>query len=372
MGYFKVKFKDKESRARIGELKLSHGSVETPVFMPVGTKAAVRTLSPDELNEINVQIILSNAYHLNHKPGIEIIEKHGSLHKFMAWQKPILTDSGGFQAISLAKHVKIFDEGIEFRYPEDGQKAFFTPEKVIDIQKRLKSDVVMVLDEPTPYPFDKEQAKQALIRTSKWARISRNQKLKAGQKMFGIIQGAAYKDFRKKSAQDLTEIGFDCYAVGRLSVPEPKEILFEVLDYSTDFLPDDKPRYLMGLGDPLSLIKSIQMGIDMFDSVLPTRLARNGTVFSSEGKMNLKNAIYKLDKNPLDKKCTCPTCGKYTRSYLRHIYTSGEILAHRLLSWHNLHYLTSLLDEAKKLLKEGKVNNLEKELEQIYAKSTSD
>ena len=347
-------------------MTLAHGVVETPVFMPVGTKAAVKTLSPDDLTDIGISIILANAYHLNSRPGMEVIEKNGGLHEFMKWEKPILTDSGGFQVFSLSKHIKIVDEGVEFRYPANGELAFFSPQKVIEIQKALGSDIVMVLDEPVAYPAEKERALQALVRTTKWARLSKEQKLKSGQKMFGIMQGAFFKDLRQRSAEELMEIGFDGYAVGGLSVGEPADILFEVLDYSIDFLPAEAPCYLMGVGDPVGLIKGIQMGVDMFDSVLPTRLARNGTVFSSEGKINLKNNQYKLDTSPLDNECRCAVCSKYSRSYLRHLYHDGEILAHRLLSWHNLFYLTDLVQKAKFLLKEGKIKTLEKDLVEVY------
>jgi len=363
---FKIKWKDSNSRARIGELKLAHGVVETPVFMPVGTKAAVKTLSPDDLTDIGIPMILANTYHLNSRPGMEVIEKNGGLHEFMQWEKPILTDSGGFQVFSLSKHIKVFDEGVEFRYPANGELDFFSPQKVIEIQKVLGSDIVMVLDEPVGYPAEKERALLALKRTTEWAKLSKQQNLKDGQKMFGIMQGAFFRDLRKQSAEELIEIGFDGYAIGGLSVGEPADVLFEVLDYSVDFLPDETPCYLMGVGDPVGLIKGIQMGVDMFDSVLPTRVARNGTVFSSEGKLNLKNKKYKLDTTPLDSKCKCAVCSKYSRSYLRHLYQGGEILAHRLLSWHNLFYLTGLVQKAKFLLKEGKIKTLEMDLVEAY------
>ncbi len=363
---FKVDFEDKNSRARLGTLNLNHGVVKTPVFMPVGTKAAVKSLSVDELNQANAQIILSNTYHLYHRPGLEVINAHGDLHDFMGWQKPILTDSGGFQVFSLGKNVKITDEGAAFRYPESGEEAFFSPQKVVEIQKALGSDIIMVLDQLVQYPVSKEKALEALERTSKWAAISRQQPVNDGQRMFGIMQGSMYKDLRKRSAEELIEMNFDGYAIGGLSVGEPRDLFFEVLDYSTDFLPEEKPRYLMGVGDPLGLIKGIKAGVDMFDSVLPTRIARNGSIFTSTGRLNLKNASFRLDTKPLDEKCVCPVCQNYTRSYLRHLYVNNEILAHRLLSWHNIFYLTDLVNKAKLSIKEGNIESLEKELKEFY------
>jgi len=363
---FSIEFKDKKSRARLGKMSLAHGVVETPVFMPVGTKAAVKTLSSEDLEGIGAQIILSNTYHLNHRPGLEVIEKHSGLHGFMRWKRPILTDSGGFQGFSLSKNAKISDEGVKFRYPQTGEESFFTPENVIDIQKKLGSDIVMVLDQPAPYPVERQEAIDSLERTTKWALISRKQSLEDGQKMFGIVQGATFKDLRKRSAEELIEMDFDGYAIGGLSVGEPRDVFFEVLDYSSEFLPVEKPRYLMGVGDPLGIVKAIAAGVDMFDSVLPTRIARNGSVFSSEGRLNMKNSKYKMDTGPLDSECKCHVCSDYSRAYLRHLYISGEILAHRLFSWHNLHYLTDLVNRAKFLLKRGKLIELEKELELIY------
>lgn len=368
---FEIQWKDTKSRARLGRLKLANGVVQTPVFMPVGTKGVVKTLSSDDLSRIGFEIILSNTYHLNLRPGAEVIEKHGNLHKFMQWPKPILTDSGGFQIFSLSEHVRISKEGVEFRYPLTGEIDFFTPEKVIEIQRILESDIVMVLDHVIAYPAQKKKALDAVERTSRWAAVSKKQKLKEGQKMFAIMQGSTYKDLRRRSAEELVTIDFDGYAIGGLSVGEPAELLFETLDYSVGFLPDDKPRYLMGVGDPLGIVKAVQFGVDMFDSVLPTRLARNGTVFSSEGKINLKNAAYRLDTLPLDKECACEVCSKYSRSYLRHLYTNGEILAHRLLSWHNLFYIKELVGKAKTSLKEGNIYLLEKEMESIYVPTSS-
>lgn len=363
---FDIIWQDTRSRARIGQLKLNNGIVETPVFMPVGTKGAVKTLSVDELDDLGTQIILSNTYHLNHRPGLDVIGKHKGLHRFMRWEKPILTDSGGYQVFSLSKHIKLSDEGVEFRYPQTGELTFFTPEKVIETQRALGSDIVMVFDQPVGYPAKRSDAIEALERTTKWAAISKKQPLNRGQKMFGIMQGAFHKDLRERSAAELIELDFDGYAIGGLSVGEPREVFFEVLDYSTQMMPEEKPRYLMGVGDPLGLIKGIQMGADMFDSVLPTRLARNGSIFTSEGRLNLKNAVYRLDTSALDKQCQCSVCKKYTRSYLRHLYMSQEILAHRLLSWHNLFYVADLVNKAKILLKEGNIKVLEKELKGIY------
>lgn len=362
---FKIISKDKNSNGRIGKIDLPHGKVDTPVFMPVGTYGAVKTLSPIELEESGVEIILTNAYHLYLKPGEGLIEKAGGLNSFMNWPKPVLTDSGGFQVFSLSKNLIIKEDGVEFQSPIDGSKHFFTPELAMEVQGKLDSDIAMVLDEPCSYPCTREKAVESLKRTADWAKKSKLAS-KKGQKVFGIIQGSTYPDLRKESLDQITTIGFDGYALGGFSVGEPLSKMFEQVKEIAPLLPEDKPRYLMGVGDPLSLVKCISYGIDMFDSVLPTRMARNGAVFTSEGKINIKNARFKEDLNQLDKECTCYCCRNFSRAYLRFTYLNNEILAHRLLSWHNVSYIISIVKNAKKALKKGNIMELENKMKEVY------
>ncbi len=336
--------KDSKTGARAGLLHTPHGTVKTPVFMPVGTQATVKTMSPEELAEIGAEIILSNTYHLHIRPGEEIVRKAGGLHKFMNWPKPILTDSGGFQVFSLSQRRKITEEGVYFASHLSGEKLFISPEKAIEIQHALGSDIIMAFDECAPYPAEYEYVKKSMEMTTRWAkRCKEAHQATDKQGLFGIVQGGMYRDLRLESAKSLIELDLPGYAIGGLSVGEPRELMNEVLAYTTLALPEDKPRYLMGLGDPLSLFDGVMAGIDMFDCVLPTRIARNGTTMTSQGKLVIRNAIYAEDYRPLDEECDCYTCRNYSRAYIRHLIKAKEIMGIRLTTYHNLYYLIHLM-----------------------------
>ncbi|MCL6472106.1 MAG: tRNA guanosine(34) transglycosylase Tgt [Firmicutes bacterium] len=343
---FEVVHEDKKTRARAGVLRTPHGEIETPVFMPVGTRATVKAMTPEELKTIGVQIILSNTYHIYLRPGHDLIRDAGGLHSFMHWDRPILTDSGGFQVFSLSEMRKITDEGVEFRSIIDGSVHFFTPERVMEIQEAIGADIMMVLDEPVKYPSEKKDAEIALKRTFDWAKRCKKAQ-KTNQALFGIIQGGTFKDLRFQSAELTVSLDFPGYAIGGLSVGEPHTVMYEVLDYTVPVLPKNKPRYVMGLGDPTSLIESIALGVDMFDCVLPTRVARNGLAMTSVGKLNMRNAKYAKDFSKLDPNHDCYTCRNYTRAYIRHLVQSNEILGARLLTWHNLSFLVDVMKEAR-------------------------
>lgn len=350
---FELIKESKDSKARLGKIYTNHGEIETPVFMPVGTRATVKTMTPEELKNLNAQIILGNTYHLYLKPGTEIIEKAGGLHKFMNWDKPILTDSGGFQVFSLSDNRKIIEEGVEFRSHIDGSKHFISPEKSIEIQNILGSDIIMAFDECAPYPADYGYIKKSMERTTRWAQRCKDyHKNTKNQALFGIIQGGMFKDLRKESAESLVDMDFPGYAVGGLSVGEPLSLMKDILGYTTDFMPKDKPRYLMGVGTPDYLFEAVERGIDMADCVLPTRIARNGTVMTSSGRLIIKNGKYKDDFSPLDHECDCYVCKNYSRAYIRHLFNVGEILALRLATIHNLHFLIDLMEKIKKSIKE--------------------
>jgi queuine tRNA-ribosyltransferase len=350
---FEVFAKDTKTKARVGRLSTPHGEVLTPVFMPVGTRATVKTMTPEELEMIGVEIILTNVYHLFLRPGCDLIGQLGGLHKFMNWSRPIISDSGGYQVFSLSPSVKVSAEGVEFKSPIDGKSHFFSPEEIIANQRSLGADIIMVLDECSPYPAEREQVAQAAKKTTDWARRSKKAFEGDAQALFGIVQGGLFPDLRKTSAQEIVEIGFSGYALGGLGVGEPRELMLEVIEQVEPLLPEDKPRYLMGLGDAASLIEAISLGMDMFDSALPTRVGRNGTAFTSTGRVNIRNAAYRSDPGPLDEKCSCYACRNYSRAYLRHLYASGEILALRLLSWHNVHFLVSLMKDVRRAIGAG-------------------
>ncbi len=357
---FSVINKDKASKARAGFFETDHGVVETPAFMPVGTQGTVKAVNQDYLEkDINAQIILSNTYHLYLRPGTEVLEKAGGLHKFMNWRKPILTDSGGYQVYSLSSLRKLKEDGVEFRSHLDGSTHFFSPEKVIKIQRSIGSDIMMVLDECTPYPCDYEYAKKSTELTSKWAILNKeafeNTKplYDHNQFLFGIIQGSVYEDLRESSAKDLLQNNFDGYAIGGLAVGEPTEMMYDITNFTTDFMPEDKPRYLMGVGRPENILESIDRGIDMFDCVMPTRNARHGVLFTNSGVLTLTNAKFKDDFEKVDENCNCYTCQNYSRAYLRHLFNSGELLALQLASIHNLHFYISMMSEARKRILEG-------------------
>lgn len=352
----------KQSGARLGRLHTPHGVIETPIFMPVGTQATVKTMTPEELKEINSQIILSNTYHLYLRPGHKLIEKAGGLHKFMNWDGPILTDSGGFQVFSLGPLRKISEDGVEFRSHLDGSKHFISPEKAVEIQNSLGSDIMMAFDECAPYPADYDYVKNSLERTTRWAKRCKDaHKNTENQALFGIIQGGMYKDLREQSAKEIIDLDFPGYSVGGLSVGEPKHLMYEVLEYTTPLMPEDKPRYLMGVGSPDDLIEGVIRGIDMFDCVLPSRIGRNGTAMTSQGKVIIKNAKHTESFEPLDPECDCYTCKNYSRAYLRHLFKANEVLGLRLLTNHNLYFLLNLMKEVRQAIKEDRLLDYRKE-----------
>jgi len=341
----------KQSGARLGRIHTPHGIIETPTFMPVGTQATVKTMSPEELKALNAQIILSNTYHLFLRPGHEIVKKAGGLHKFMNWDRPILTDSGGFQVFSLSERRKINEEGVEFRSHLNGEKLFLSPEKAMEIQNALGPDIMMAFDECPPYPATYEYVKQSTERTSRWAeRCLAAHQRKHDQALFAIVQGGMHEDLRIQSAKDLTSMDFPGYAIGGLSVGEPKHLMYEVLDYTVPHLPFSKPRYLMGVGSPDALIEGSIRGIDMFDCVLPTRIARNGTTMTSQGRLVVRNAKFAEDFGPLDPNCDCYTCKNYSRAYIRHLIKADETFGLRLTTYHNLHFLTNLMKQVREAI----------------------
>lgn len=360
--------KDKKTGARLGKITLPHGTFETPVFMPVGTLGTVKSMTVEELKDIvEANIILGNTYHLNLRPGMEVIKAAGGLHKFMNWDRNILTDSGGFQVFSLQSIRKITEEGVEFRSHLNGEKLFMSPESSIDIQQTLGSDIMMCFDECAPYPAERKYVEKSMEMTTRWAKRCRDAHTNRDtQALFGIVQGGMYPDLRKKSAEDLIKIGFDGYAVGGLSVGEPKDIMLEVLEQTTPHLPEDKARYLMGVGSPDYLIEAVLRGIDMCDCVLPTRMARNGTAMTSKGKVVIKNKQYELDFRPLDEKCECYACKNYSRAYIRHLMKSGEILGARLMTIHNLRFLTKLMEDVREAIKEDRLLEFREEFYKDY------
>ncbi|WP_107572538.1 tRNA guanosine(34) transglycosylase Tgt [Clostridioides difficile] len=346
----------KQSGARLGRLHTPHGIIETPIFMPVGTQATVKSMTPEELKEIGSQIILSNTYHLYMRPGHELIKRAGGLHNFMNWDKPILTDSGGFQVFSLGPLRKIKEEGVEFRSHLDGSKHFLTPEKAMEIQNALGSDIMMAFDECAPYPADREYVKNSLERTTRWLKRCKDAHNNTDkQALFGIIQGGMYKDLREQSAKEITSIDLPGYAIGGLSVGEPKPLMYDVLEHTTPLMPKDKPRYLMGVGSPDDLVEGVIRGVDMFDCVLPTRIARNGTAMTSQGKVVVRNATYAEDFTPLDSECDCYACKNYSRAYIRHLIKANEILGARLITTHNLHFLLNLMKQIRQAIMEDRL-----------------
>ena len=338
----------KQTGARRGVIHTPHGDIQTPVFMPVGTQATVKSMTPEELKEVNAQIILSNTYHLFLRPGHKLVEEAGGLHKFMNWDRPILTDSGGFQVFSLGKLRTISEEGVEFQSHLDGSKKFLSPEKAMEVENSLGSDIMMAFDECCPYPSTYEYTRKSMERTTRWAiRCKEAHKRPEDQGLFGIIQGGFYKDLRKKSTEDLIKLDLPGYAIGGISVGEPKEEFLDILRYTAPLMPKDKPRYLMGVGTPDYLIEAAVAGIDMCDCVLPTRIARHGTALTSSGKLVVRNAACEKDFTPLDPECDCYACRNYTRAYIHHLVRTNEILGIRLLSTHNIKFLTNLMDRVR-------------------------
>jgi queuine tRNA-ribosyltransferase len=354
--HFEVLKKDNTSGARLGRCHTAHGVFHTPAFIPVGTQATVKAMTPEELRDLGAEIILSNTYHLYLRPGHERIRRLGGLHRFMHWEHPLLTDSGGFQVFSLNSLMKVSEEGVEFQSHLDGSRHFITPEKAIAIQEALGADIIMCLDECTPYPASHEEAECSLQRTLKWSRRCRESHRASHQALFGIVQGGMYSDLRRKGVEVLVGIGFDGYALGGLSVGENKESMVRVIAETAPLLPENLPRYVMGLGMPGDMIEAVREGVDMFDCVLPTRNARNGMLFTRSGKMAIKNAKYAEDPSPIEPGCPCYTCRNYSRAYLRHLYFAEEILAFRLNTIHNLHFYLTFMREMRQAIAEDRLD----------------
>lgn len=356
---------DKTTGARRGVVHTPHGDIQTPIFMPVGTQATVKSMTVEELKENGAQIILSNTYHLYLRPGERIVKEAGGLHNFMRWDRPILTDCGGFQVFSLSDLRTISEDGVEFKSHLDGSKHFFSPEKVMQIEEDLGADIIMSFDECCPYPSTYEYTKNSMERTTRWAKRCKEAH-KTEQALFGIIQGGFYEDLREKSAKDLIELDFPGYAIGGISVGEPKEEFIKMLKFTTPLMPANKPRYLMGVGTPDYLLEAAMAGIDMCDCVLPTRIARNGTAMTSHGKVVVRNANYAEDFTPLDPECDCYTCRNYTRAYIRHLVKCNEILGVRLLSIHNIKFLTNLMERVRMEIENDNLANFVKEFYKKY------
>ncbi|MEY2530374.1 MAG: queuine tRNA-ribosyltransferase [Verrucomicrobiota bacterium] len=398
---FELLAADSFSKARLGRLTTAHGAIDTPAFMPVGTQGSVKAVSPRELRELDTQIILGNTYHLFVRPGLEVIRNFDGLHRFMNWNGPLLTDSGGYQIFSLAKLRKITEEGVHFQNHLDGTPTFISPEIAMEIQAALGSDIAMVLDECAPYPCEREYAARSLEMTTRWARRckealqrSREENVQRStfnaqrsmeeassinyqpstinQLVFGIVQGATFDDLRKQSAQAIVDLAFDGYAIGGVSVGEPEEEMMKAVESTEPFLPKDKPRYVMGLGTPPQLLEMIARGMDMFDCVLPTRLARNGTAFTSTGTLNLKNAEFALDKRPIEEGCKCSTCREFARGYIRHLIKAEEILGLRLITLHNLHFYLHLMKRARVEIENGTFERFRKDFVSNYKARTVD
>jgi queuine tRNA-ribosyltransferase len=394
---FEVNARDKSTKARVGRLKTRQGTVETPAFLPVGTQGSVKAVSSQELRELKTQIVLGNTYHLFVRPGLEVIRHFGGLHRFMNWDGPILTDSGGYQIFSLAKLRKITEEGVHFQNHVDGMPAFVSPEIAMEIQASLGSDIAMVLDECLPWPCEYEYAARSAEMTARWARRCKEWKRDNAERptpnaqhpigeaqvinsqpstfnplLFGIVQGGTFQDLRKQSAMAVVEIGFDGYAIGGVSVGEPEEEMIRAVESSAPFLPEDKPRYVMGLGTPPQLLELIAREMDIFDCVLPTRLARNGTAFTATGTLNLKNAEFARDKNPIEPGCACPACREYARGYIRHLIKAEEILGLRLITLHNLHFYLELMRRARNAIEKGCFNEFRSGFVSTYKTRNTD
>lgn len=363
--YLEIKHIDKTTGARYGILHTPHGDVEVPMFMPVGTLATVKSLTPDQIKSLGAGVILANTYHLFLRPGEDIISKAGGVSKFMNYNGPMLTDSGGFQVFSLADNRKISEEGVEFKSHLNGDKLFFSPEKVIGIEEKIGADIIMSFDECIPYPSSKEYVAKSVERTIRWAKRGKDVKTPNGQALFGIVQGGDYEDLRKHCAQELVKMNFDGYSIGGTSIGEPKEVCLRMVKYAVEELPFDKPRYLMGVGSIDYILEGIALGVDMFDCVLPTRIARHGSLMTSIGRINIRKEMYKEDFSPLDKECDCYTCKNFTKAYLRHLYVSDESLAKTLLSIHNLRFLIKLVEDARIAIKEDRFTQFK---EDVYKK----
>ncbi len=367
--YLEILHVDKNCGARYGILHTPHGNVEVPCFMPVGTLATVKTLSPEELKEIGSGIILANTYHLHLRPGEDIIEKAGGVQNFMNYHGPMLTDSGGFQVFSLAERRNITEDGVTFKSHLNGDKIFFSPEIVIGIEEKIGADIIMSFDECIPYPVSYEYAKESTLRTLRWAKRGLNAHKKENQALFGIVQGGEFEDLRKYCAEELAKMDFDGYSIGGTSIGEPKDVCFKMIDMAINYLPFDKPRYLMGVGSLDYILEGIAKGVDMMDCVLPTRIARHGTLMTHNGRVNIKNEKYKEDFTSLDNECDCYTCKNYTKAYLRHLYVSNETFGQRLMSIHNLRFLISIVEGARKAIKEDRFLEYKDEILKKYGDS---
>ena len=364
---YELLHQDKKTGARRGVIHTPHGDIQTPVFMPVGTQAAVKAMRPEQVKEMGAEIILSNTYHLYLRPGHELVREAGGLHKFMNWDRAILTDSGGFQVFSLGQLRKITEEGVRFQSHIDGSRHILTPEKAMEIQNALGSDIIMAFDECAPYPADRSYIIDSMNRTTRWlARCKEAHKNVENQSLFGIMQGGMYKDLRRESAMAMVDMDLPGYAIGGLSVGEPKEVMIDIMDDCVELLPKEKPRYLMGVGTPDYLFEAVEHGIDMCDCVEPTRIARHGLATTSEGRLNIKNARFEHDFGPLDPECDCYTCRNYSRAYLRHVFKAGELMSAMLLSNHNLHFLVKTMTNIRKAIDEDRFPEYKKEFFDAY------
>ena len=358
--------KEKNTGARMGIIHTNYGSFETPMFMPVGTQATVKTLSPEELKEVNSGIILSNTYHLWLRPGEDVVDKAGGLHKFMNWDGPILTDSGGFQVFSLAKPKDVTEDGVKFKNQYNGDNLLLTPEKSIEMQNKLDSDIAMSFDECVGFPHTREYVEKSVERTLRWAKRGKKAHKNPRQSLFGIVQGAEFEDLRKHCVEELVKMDFDGYSIGGTAVGEPKELQYLQVEYSTKYLPEDKVRYLMGVGDPIDIIENTIRGVDIFDCVSPTRLARHGHALTKYGKINLKNAKYKYDFTAIDETCDCYACKNYTKAYIKHLLNAEETFGARLLSIHNIRYLIRLTEDLRKAIKNNSILEYREEFIKNY------
>lgn len=355
-----IKHVDKNSKARYGILHTNHGDVELPMFMPVGTLATVKTLSPEEVKSLGAGVILSNTYHLSLRPGEDIVARAGGLHKFMNYDGPMLTDSGGFQVFSLSDNRQITEEGVTFKNHLNGSKLFMSPEKSIEIEQKLGADIAMSFDECCPYPVTHDYMKKSVERTLRWAKRGQIAHTREDQALFGIVQGGEFEDLRKFCAEELVKMDFDGYSIGGTSIGEPKDVMYKMVSYAVKYLPDDKPRYLMGVGSVDEILDGIEKGVDMFDCVLPTRIARHGALMTSTGRVNIRDSKYKEDFTPLDKECDCYCCKNYTKAYLRHLYVCDESFGKRLLSIHNIRFLIHMMEQAREAIKEDRFSEFKK------------
>ena len=364
--YLEIKHICKQTGARYGILHTPHGDVEVPMFMPVGTLATVKALSPEEVKQCGAGVILANTYHLSLRPGADVVKAAGGVQKFMNYNGPMLTDPGGFQVFSLADNRKITEEGVTFKNHLNGAKCFYSPESVIELEEKIGADIIMSFDECPPWPVTHHYMEESVERTLRWAKRGKEAQTRDDQALFGIVQGGEFKDLRKHCAEELVKMDFDGYSIGGTSIGEPKDVMFEMVSYSVPYLPEDKPRYLMGVGSIDYILEGIAMGVDMFDCVLPTRIARHGALMTSKGRVNIRDAKYEYDFSPLDEDCDCYTCKNYTKAYLRHLYKCDETLGKRLLSIHNIRFLIHMMEEARTAIKEDRFGDFKDEFIKKY------